>query len=506
MAVGLGGLITEGLGGDLNQQLANALAGQGAPNPGAAPSPAAAAPGQAQAQTYAPDPQNANTIALLLKVHQQDAISNDLNRNIQGIAAGFGTAQQQASKQAALANMGPGDDRLRALGEIEKITAEQTAQNNAAQFKAGAAGMAAMFPGMTPQQLQWLSNNPAAMQDLVSSHMRSLEPTEAQKNADAAANAYATAKGYDPKNLTTAQQSDVANYKAGMLASTVGNLDPAQREMQQASMTWDNQNRGTGAVKPAYLTDVTQWKAHQDVVANAQKDLSEAKSGFGMADTKAAHLQTTLEQLTGSDSDTPEQKQAKLAAAVAAVRNSTLRTEGPAARYLPTMLGGERQDVINARANLNTLQNELSAQGMAGFSRLPLGEFNRMAGASTNLTQQGLSGDQIATELQRLTEQSKRARANIQAQAGKTLDPSLSGYADTQYFDPNDPYYSHATLGKGAPAAGTAGGAAQSSGRGQQSSGSDFSKMSEADADKAYEALPSGATFIDTDGKPKRKP
>ena len=40
----------------------------------------------------------------------------------------------------------------------------------------------------------------------------------------------------------------------------------------------------------------------------------------------------------------------------------------------------------------------------------------------------------------------------------------------------------------------------------KQSGGTDFSKMSAADADKAYEALPHGATFTDTDGKQKKKP
>ena len=105
MPVGLGGLITEGLGGDLNAQVARALAGPDPnpqPGPGGSPSPSGA-PGQASgapgvqgppsapplppAQAYAPDPANASTINLLLKVNQQDAISNDLNRNIAGIAA-----------------------------------------------------------------------------------------------------------------------------------------------------------------------------------------------------------------------------------------------------------------------------------------------------------------------------------------------------------------------------------------------------------------------------------
>ena len=57
-----------------------------------------------------------------------------------------------------------------------------------------------------------------------------------------------------------------------------------------------------------------------------------------------------------------------------------------------------------------------------------------------------------------------RGRANVQAAAGKTLDAQHSGYADPQYFDQNDPFYSHATIAKGAPAPGTMGAGASSSG------------------------------------------
>ena len=45
-----------------------------------------------------PDPINASYAADLMRYQRQSALADDLNRNIQGMAAGFGTAQQQASK------------------------------------------------------------------------------------------------------------------------------------------------------------------------------------------------------------------------------------------------------------------------------------------------------------------------------------------------------------------------------------------------------------------------
>src|SRR4249920_2776745 len=145
MPIGLGGLITEGLGGDLNMKMANALAGPSAnPNPGgpgpAGPNGAPPQPngGMPAPQAYAPDPVNANTIALLMKVHQQDALSSSLNQHIASIGASFGTAQQQHDKMLAAGAMGGiQDDRLAALGQTQKIMEEQTKQNEHARFMAG---------------------------------------------------------------------------------------------------------------------------------------------------------------------------------------------------------------------------------------------------------------------------------------------------------------------------------------------------------------------------------
>ena len=73
-------------------------------------------------------------------------------------------------------------------------------------------------------------------------------------------------------------------------------------------------------------------------------------------------------------------------------------------------------------------------------------------------------------------------RASLFGTAQKADDPRLSDADYAKYVAPNIDLY------------------------GGSRRGNDFSKMSAADADKAYEALPPGATFIDTDGTPKTKP
>ena len=117
IGVGVGGLFASlfnpNLAGDVARHITpnpNPLAQQGGPAaPGSVdslgnPSPSGPPPGSnlAPAAVTQPDPVNASYAADLMKYQRQSALADDLNRNIQGMAAGFGTAQQQASKTAAL--------------------------------------------------------------------------------------------------------------------------------------------------------------------------------------------------------------------------------------------------------------------------------------------------------------------------------------------------------------------------------------------------------------------
>jgi hypothetical protein len=217
MPVGLGGLIAEGLGGDLTAQLA-ALAGPhpdpnpqpgagGAPSPSAAPGGPSAGPGVPQpgpplppAQVYAPDPANASTIQLLLKIHQQDALASDLNNRIAGIAASFGTGQQQHDKMAALQQLGGiQDDRLGALGQIQKLQAGQQQLDEHNRFMAGADVMGQQLLGLHPGQGAWLAQS-GQLPEIMQSHFRAMEPTEAIKNYTQT-RALLQQQGYSPAEI-----------------------------------------------------------------------------------------------------------------------------------------------------------------------------------------------------------------------------------------------------------------------------------------------------------------
>ena len=132
--VGVGGLISNFLNPGLNDQVARVM------TPNAAPLAQQAAPdGQAGANMTpsvapAPDPVNSQYIGTLLKASQQAAYAADLNRDFAGIAAGFGTAQQQHDKQAALGAGGGGADYLGQLKTMQGMQENTIADNEHARF------------------------------------------------------------------------------------------------------------------------------------------------------------------------------------------------------------------------------------------------------------------------------------------------------------------------------------------------------------------------------------
>jgi hypothetical protein len=443
MAVGLGGLITEGLGGDLNQQMANALAGQGAPpNPApGGPSPGAPAPGQTPSPTYAPDPQNANTIALLLKVHQQDAISNDLNRNIAGIAAGFGTAQQQHDKQAAIAGM-PGDDRLAALGQIEKVTGEQTEQNNAARFQAGAAGMASLFPGMTPQQMQTLAAS-GKLPEMIQSHFQGLitagQPTDAIKDYNAARQAL--------RNQGMSEADIDARIPPDTLIGAIGGQTPVEKDMRNDIRMWRTAHpQGTDeqmyAEHPGWttLTGYAAEKAEQTkTAAAAATDKLQSKANLSDVEKTSLPLTTTIDRLLNN-----------IDATTKAIRTPAAFTTGPMGEVAGMAPGvtGIDQNTLDMKNYLTQLQNQLSGEGLKGMRNVRTQrEFNTIAGAAGGpLFSPTSDKATIQQALLDLKAKFGLAHANAIAAAGGEVPAEYGDKVDRDYLNPSSPLYNHATI------------------------------------------------------------
>ena len=470
MPVGLGGALVEGLGGNLNQQIANALAGPSAnPNPGAASGGPGAAPGGPgvvsgapapspganlpPAQAYAPDPANANTIALLLKVHQQDALSNDLNQRIQGISASFGTAQQQHDKMAAVM-AGTGDDRLKAISESQGIMQEQQKQTEHSQFIAGADIMGQQLLGLKPGQGAWLAQS-GQLPEIVQSHLHAMEPTDAIKNWEQTRKTMLDS-GMDPKTVDQLMPPEMI-----MLGP---NADISQRQYTIEQI----QARAKGQTDfPDYDTWKAQHATKAKISTEAGEDKLNASQSFDTVDANWKEVQGNIDWLND-----PKNQQA----GIAAVRHPEWTTTGQMGNVLAGT-GLVSQDVLTAKNKIDWLKNQLLSERFTGTKNVRSNtEAKFLGSAASNVFAPTNDAATITTELARLKDRTDTARANAAAAAGRQIPAAAFEKVDPALLDKKNPLYNNATVEN------------------------DFRGMSDAEVDAAVSKLPSGAVFVGPDG------
>jgi hypothetical protein len=178
-----------------------------------------------------PDPVNSSYAADLMRYDRMNKLSDDLNRNIQGVAAGFGTAQQQASKQAALGAGGGVGDSLGALAKIQGMQDQTVADNEHARFMGSAATFAqtlsqSLGRPVSVQEATEIMNNKGLTEQFGGAAAANATITGTQKDAEAATRAWATAH-------PEATAKDIADYKANLIAGGMGGSDLEQRQYLQ---------------------------------------------------------------------------------------------------------------------------------------------------------------------------------------------------------------------------------------------------------------------------------
>jgi hypothetical protein len=431
MPVGLGGLLAQGLGGDLNAQLAQALAGQQPnPQPGAGGAPAApggpsAGPQQGPsippAQVYGPDPANASTIQLLLKVHQQDALSSDLNNRIAGISASFGTGQQQHDKMAALQQLGGiQDDRLGALGEIQKLQAGQQQLDQHNRFIAGADVMGQQLLGLKPGQGAWLAQS-GQLPEIMQSHFRAMEPTEAIKNYD---QARAEMQKLGMSNAEINQQMPPQMLLLGP------NPDIGQRQYMQESITAAQ----AGKQMPDYPTWQAQHAAAGSAMTTQAKDVQEFK------DT-ATQDYTSVKSKLDLNRQVVDQLLSNKDATMQALKLPDFLTTSKAASWLPVDPEVKKQALaisqLKAGLTGESLSNVKNVRNQREFQTLGQAA---TAGLNPNNTSQGLED-----ALKDIKNKFLDAQATAEMTVGHKLTGELVGHGNRDLLNPNSPYYNGAT-------------------------------------------------------------
>lgn len=492
IGTGIGGMIASlanpGLAGSVAQHITpnpNPLAQQGQPGGGTVDSLGnPTQPNLAQPAVTQPDPANAANVqklanppdssyaADMMRYQRMNQLSDSLNHSIQGVAAGFGTAQQQASKQAALrAGDGTVGGGLGDLAGIQKMQDQTIQDNEHARFMGNAAVFAqslsqALGRPVSVQEAQMYQQNPDLMKDIAGTMTGNQATTGTQKDAEAATKAWAAA---NPQ--ATPQQ--INDYKANLIAGGMGGSDLGQRQyLAERSaalaagqkdfpdyLTWQSTHTAAAAAK------TEQAKQAQEFKDTAIQDYSSLNS-------KYSSLQPYIDTLVKD----PASAQAALA--------SFQPTTGKWAALDPFV-----SDKVKAAANaLQKIQSTMSADALANTKNVRnQREFNTLGQAASGGLNAAASPEDFARTLNDLQNKYLDAQATNELAAGHKLTGKLVGHGNQDLLSSTtpsgalNPYYN--------------GGSQEN----------DFRKMTDADAEAAYKQLPKGARYVGPDGVARTK-
>ena len=206
----------------------------------------------------------------MMRYQRMNELSNSFNHSLQGIAAGFGTAQQQASKQAALRGDGTVGGGLGDLAGIQEMQDQTIKDNEHARFMGNAQVFAdslsqALGRKVTVQEAQMYMNNTDLMRDIATTMTGNQSSTNDQKNFNAARAAAADDVRREHPDWTPDKvQAEAANrVPSGILATGAG----ANAE-DQAYYVYAAQQRAAGLP----VDDILTWKEQHKQAATETED------------------------------------------------------------------------------------------------------------------------------------------------------------------------------------------------------------------------------------------
>ena len=359
------------------------------------------------------DPISANLASLLLKRQRQAELAADFNQNIQGVAAGFGTAQQQASKQAALRGGGAGGG----IGDVSDIMGIQKAvtdQNEHARFMANAGVFAQTLRdhgiNVTDSQATELMNTPKFMDSISTAFGSNVTQTGTVKDADAATAAWAAA---NPK--ATPQQ--IADYKSNLIAGGMGGNDLETRQYLQeknAGLTTD---------------DIATWKAKK--AAQAAAMTTQAKDAQDFKDTATQDYTSVHSKLTDIQQyvDTLN----KDPAAAKQALSTFLPTTGKWGALMPGAI--VPLNVKDAAVALQKVQAALTAEGLSNVKNVRnIREFTTLGQAATAGLNPAASDEDFKNALATLKNRYLDTQATAELSVGHKLTGELVGHGNHAIF------------------------------------------------------------------------
>ena len=448
IGVGAGGMIASlfnpGLASNVAQHITpnpNPLAQQGQPGDGTVDTLGnPTRPNLAQPAVTQPDPANAANVAKLanppdpsyaadmMRYQRMGQLSDSLNHSIYGIAAGFGTAQQQAAKQAALRGDGTVGGGLGDLMNIQKMQEATTAENERARFMGNAQVFAdslsrALGRPVSLPEAQMIQNSPEMMKAVTGAVGSNIETTGTQKDADAATKAWAAAN-------PTATEQQKADYKANLIAGGMGGSDLGQRQYLA-------ERSAALAAGQKDFPDYPTWQADRATQAKVKQDLSMDRENATQA------LPDVNRQLSDVESKVDEIiKDPNL--------DSLMGKWTPNSGPLSLVTATEGQRALAQK--ISNLMSTDYSQGfkIGGASRKTQFELGQLSAAlNGSLGSFNLSPADYRNGLVELKNKFRTSHANAYGETGdvSSMPSSLQGYLDSAYRQGGN------LAGKGAPGA-----------------------------------------------------
>ena len=320
---------------------------------------------------------------------------------------------------------------------------DQTVQDNSkvARFM----GNAAVFAQTLSTQLgrpvsvaeaTEIMNNPDTLKSFTTAAGANAQTTDASKNADEATRAWAQA---NPK----ATAEDIANYKASLLAGTVGNLSAAGKSLMDDRRQWMMANPGKTfadmiAARPELANEIAYTGAKTEEgkqMAQAGEDKLTASQSFPKVDQSYTQAESNIDWLN-------QHKDAVLKA-VNTPDAFTKDTFGNLVyKFVPTSWTGISDEVLQARSKIDWLKNQLYQENFTGTKNLRSNtEANKLGASATNLDTKTNDANTVNNQLEQLQQGIYRAKANNFASAGKVIPTKYEGLADSTFTDPSSKLY-----------------------------------------------------------------
>ena len=326
------------------------------------------------------------------------------------------------------------------------------------QFYSGLGLLAAgMYPGRNPKaSMQWAQG----MQQDPNSMFNSLVQIRGMQQQQASLDAFNRSIPDMMKQTGLTADEIRANPQAatelmGKIAATNAGIssDPTVQEMNRAKGVYMAQNGITDPNDPR-IPDKYKYPAQYKAGATADvtnaTDKTDAANSFNSVDPQWKTIQDNVTWLNDKKNHD---------AVVAAIQHPDFQTTGYVGQNLPGILGGQDQDVLDAKAKLDTLRAQLQSEAFRSTKNVRSNREAAFLGdAQTNLFKITNSDATITDALRDLQNKVTAGRANATLAAGRPIPAEWAANADPMLLDSKNPLYNGGSVLPPAQSGGGGGG------------------------------------------------